>query len=113
MNEINKCTHCGLCRKACPVFRATLNESDSPRGKALLIKNEKISKVLLRCTACENCENTCPLKIKFDFKKLRAKLLQKTKESPENKKMIENIRKYGNPFGEPGDDTPPKDLYCC
>ena len=34
-------------------------------------------------------------------------------ETEENKKMIANTRKFGNPFGELGEDGIPKELYCC
>ena len=29
------------------------------------------------------------------------------------RKMIENVRKHGNPFGDPDSEGDPDDLYCC
>ncbi|MEA3431025.1 MAG: (Fe-S)-binding protein [Nanoarchaeota archaeon] len=113
MSDANKCTNCGLCRKNCPIFRVTLNEKDSPRGKSLLIKNDFFSEFILRCTNCESCLVHCPLKLDFEFKKLRNKLIQKNKITTQDKKMIENIRKYGNPFGKKEKGKIPEDLYCC
>ncbi|MBW3003644.1 (Fe-S)-binding protein [Candidatus Woesearchaeota archaeon] len=112
MTDVTKCTNCGLCRRSCPIYRVTLNESDSPRGKAILLKNNIISEHILKCTLCKSCEDKCPLKIDFEITKLRAKLAH-TKETPANKKMIENIRAHGNPFGKKENGKMPDDLYCC
>lgn len=109
MTDAHKCTNCGLCRKNCPVFRVTLNETNSPRGKALLIRNGILSDAILKCTRCGSCEVNCPLNVDFDFKGLRMKL----SKSAKNKEMVENIRKYGNPFGKRDKDKIPEDLYCC
>ena len=112
-NNINNCTNCGLCRKKCPIFRVTLNETNSPRGKSILIKNEILDDYLLRCTGCGNCELVCPHNIKFDFKKYKSKLIKSGKESNKDKKMISNIRKHGNPFGKLDKDKKSDELYCC
>ena len=36
--EILKCTSCGFCQAACPVFSATLRPAYNTRGKMLLLK---------------------------------------------------------------------------
>ena len=113
MTKNTKCTNCGLCRKNCPVFRVTFNESDSPRGKAIIIKNQLSSDHLLKCTLCGNCKKHCPVKIDLEFIKIRSHMIGKGKISENNKKMMENIRKHGNPFGKPEKGKVPKDLYCC
>ena len=113
MKSKKKCVMCGMCRTSCPVFNALKNESVSPRGKALLIENDVMDKMLYACTLCGACKTSCPIELDLELKKVRAMLVEKGIETPANKKMIENIRKYGNPFGklEPGEV--PDELYCC
>lgn len=113
MTKTSKCTNCGLCRKNCPVFRVTFNESDSPRGKSLIIKKKIHSDHILKCTLCGNCIKTCPLNVDLDLIKIRGHMLNKDNLSENNKRMIENIHKHGNPFGKPEKGKIPKDLYCC
>jgi len=119
ISEAPKCTKCGLCKKSCPIFRVTLSETNSPRGKALLIKNDLLTDTIFKCTLCGNCELSCPLNIKFNFNLIRSQIVSSGEETSANKKMIENVRKYGNPFGKPDDSndsdssTNSKELYCC
>jgi glycolate oxidase iron-sulfur subunit len=70
------CVHCGFCLQACPTYRETGDESDSPRGRIVLMRrvNEgslpmasgKISQTgdaayhLDRCLGCRACETACP-----------------------------------------------------
>ncbi len=113
-NGVEACSLCGFCKYHCPVFRATKKETLSPRGRAILMKKDISDKeVVFRCSLCEACEKTCPANIEFHFEKLRAKLIEEGKETEANKKMIENIRKYGNPFGKIKKGKIPDKLYCC
>jgi len=108
-----KCVLCGMCRTSCPAFRALGNESVSPRGKALLIENEVFDKILYACTLCGSCKVVCPLELDLELKKVRAKLIKKGIETPSGRKMIENIREHGNPFGKLKPGKVPDELYCC
>ena len=107
-----ECLMCGLCKYNCPVFKVTLKETLSPRGKAVLIKKGVYDKnVFYMCSLCKACEETCPVKVDIGIRKARENLVSQRKETEANKKMMINIKKYGNPFGKPGEK--PKDLYCC
>jgi Fe-S oxidoreductase len=111
MNTIDKCSQCGFCKATCPIYRVLLNETDSPRGKAILLKKNLEGEFLYSCSICGACEATCPAQVDLDIRKKRANLVSKGKETEANKIMMKNIREHGNPFGKPGAKV--KDLYCC
>jgi heterodisulfide reductase subunit D len=63
------CIRCGLCLAVCPTYRATLGESDSPRGRIALARaraegrlgrSENYADKFFRCLLCAACENICP-----------------------------------------------------
>ena len=68
------CMKCGMCQAVCPVFGATLNESDVTRGKIALLENlahEMVSDVdgvkekLNKCLLCGSCAANCPSGVKI------------------------------------------------
>ena len=74
LKEINKCSNCGLCSAACPVFKRTLNQCDCAKGKIAMIMgvlvgklkmNEKIKSYLKKCEGCDLCTKSCPAGIKI------------------------------------------------
>jgi heterodisulfide reductase subunit C len=67
------------------------------------------------CTTCKNCYENCPLEINLPdiIRKFREISVKNEITTEINKKMIENIRKFGNPFGEVKEGEIPKELYCC
>ncbi|MBM3199689.1 (Fe-S)-binding protein [Candidatus Woesearchaeota archaeon] len=115
MDDSFKCTECGLCRNACPVYKALKRETVGPRGKVMLLKEEIKDEIFYACTLCRNCTVACPLKLELDkdFRKYRAKLQEAGKTTEASKVMIENVRKYGNPFGKIEEGKKPKELFCC
>jgi glycolate oxidase iron-sulfur subunit len=70
------CVHCGFCLDACPTYRATGDEADSPRGRIVLMRGIHEGKIPLlteeatgpgtagyhldRCLGCRACEPACP-----------------------------------------------------
>jgi len=68
---LNRCIHCGLCLEACPTYRITRLETESPRGRLHLMSAIASSRIdpresdaavlhLDRCLACRACEAVCP-----------------------------------------------------
>jgi Fe-S oxidoreductase len=110
-----KCTLCGLCKTSCPAYKVLLNESISPRGKAILLKRDFPSKHFYLCTMCKACENACILSdidLVEKIRRYRAELVDLGISTDANKRMIANIRQFGNPFGvvEKGKKV---ELFCC
>jgi Fe-S oxidoreductase len=113
MNKIDKCSLCGFCKFNCPTYKASLNEKNGPRGRAVMLKNNFSDTSFYNCTLCKACKVECPADVDLELNKVRENLVKKGVETEANKKMIENIRKYGNPFGKLEKGKIPKDLYCC
>lgn len=109
----NKCIRCGMCKSLCPVFKIVREETVSPRGKTMILDSKVYDKIVYECSLCKACEQKCPLNLKLcdAFRKARKVLVEQGKETKENKEMIKNIKKEGNPFGKISGK--PKKLYCC
>jgi glycolate dehydrogenase iron-sulfur subunit len=67
---LDPCVHCGFCLPACPTYLATGDESDSPRGRILLMRalergelpasDVALQEHLAHCLGCRGCEPVCP-----------------------------------------------------
>jgi len=81
--HVYHCAKCGLCLDACPVYRETLVEASSPRGKVQLAKHiiegnieitEHMNNILFSsCLLCGSCVAACPSGVRQDalFSSLR------------------------------------------
>ena len=95
-----RCNECGMCKEDCPVFRALKRESVSPRGFAILQKKEVYDKIVYLCSLCGNCIKSCPYGVDLKLREFREKTVENNVESSGNKKVIDNLRKFGNPYGK-------------
>lgn len=67
---LDPCVHCGFCLPACPTYLATGDESDSPRGRIVLMRalergelpadDPALIEHLDACLGCRGCEPVCP-----------------------------------------------------
>lgn len=99
---VEKCIKCGLCKQLCPVFKVMREEQYCARGKVIILNNDIYDKIVYECNLCKACEKKCPLNLKLcdAFIKARKVLVEEKKEPAEVKRMIENLQKTGNVFGE-------------
>lgn len=93
-----KCTLCGFCKHSCPAYNVLIDESVSPRGKAVLLKSKVLSKHLYVCTLCKACEVFCTIPdidLVSKIRKSREGMVSMGRETEAGKRLIENIRKHG------------------
>jgi len=74
-NEHASCIRCGLCLATCPVYRVTLRETDTPRGKIALLHavqegrldpGESFASRFYDCLLCGACANVCPSGVELE-----------------------------------------------
>ena len=70
--ELSKCSKCGQCQIACPVYKLTKNDCTVSRGKFLMLHgvtqgelklSKNINKYLDMCLKCGKCSDFCPAEI--------------------------------------------------
>ncbi len=72
--DLYRCVHCGFCLTACPTYLETGLETESPRGRILLMKAAHEGRIALTdevvshwdlCLQCRACEVACPAGVPY------------------------------------------------
>jgi len=109
--EMLTCTFCGFCKSVCPYFEDNQWDPSVARGKVILAyglarreipADESVVQRLYQCTTCKDCERRCPSNIKVVdiVEAARADLVEAGCILPAHKKIVDNIKKTKNPYGE-------------
>ena len=122
--ELVYCINCGACLNFCPVYHQIFTKYGAKYflgAKGVISSYFKESPKqayengAFFCTTCQQCKENCPMKIDLPelMKKLRKELVDKKIEPDSVEEMINNVRKYGNPFGKIEEGKGFDKLYCC
>ena len=108
-DDLATCVHCGLCLDACPTFRVTGLETESPRGRIYLMTQwkrgtmkfdeEQVEHIDL-CLGCRTCEGVCPSGVPYGriIEAGRADVEDMRRPSPKRKTSIAALRQLvGHP----------------
>uniref|UniRef100_A0A7J2TIS3 (Fe-S)-binding protein n=1 Tax=Archaeoglobus fulgidus TaxID=2234 RepID=A0A7J2TIS3_ARCFL len=121
MLELHRCFRCGWCKYPsgfedynCPSYARFRFESYSPGGRLWLMRgwlngeldwSDRLSQIIFSCVACKNCVENC----RMDFREeildwiisARSKAVERGLVPPKVRDFLENLMKYGNPWGLP------------
>jgi len=72
-DAVSTCVHCGFCLPACPTYQELGRETDSPRGRIILMKEvlegelplESAAPHLDACLGCLACVPACPSEVAY------------------------------------------------
>ena len=96
-NELNKCSKCGLCEAACPLFKVDPNDCVASKGKFIMLHgvtkgdlklSKKINKYIDLCLKCGKCNDFCPSGIDV------CQILNTAKHEYEKDKFLSAIVKF-------------------
>ena len=101
MANVDKCILCGLCRQDSALLKVTGIETLTARGKAILIKKDILDKTFYIDPLNNITVKSCPtnVDIREEVRKQRQKMVEHGLETKSNRRMIENLRSTGNPYG--------------
>ncbi|MCA9140956.1 MAG: 4Fe-4S dicluster domain-containing protein [Planctomycetales bacterium] len=90
-DAVSTCVHCGFCLSACPTYQELGRETDSPRGRIILMKEvlegtlpiETAAPHIDACLGCLGCVPACPSEVPYGdlISPFRATLEPKRKRS--------------------------------
>lgn len=78
LEKLKACIHCGFCLPACPTYRETGSEAESPRGRLYLMRKllgdaakpaqvepAQVMPHLDQCLGCQACQTVCPSGVEY------------------------------------------------
>jgi len=100
-DPIEDCIHCGFCLPACPTYRTSGEEMESPRGRIELARAVRDGRLPLdadvaahfdRCLGCMACMTACPSGVRYNaiLRKARAAI-----EGSVPRPAVERLRRGG------------------
>ena len=114
--EARHCIRCGLCLAACPGYRTSLNETDSPRARVALLRalregvvdepSDVLAAQFFRCLLCGACTVTCPSGVTVDriLEMSRAEMADLGLQPGVLVRLRERIEAVHNISGEPNQE---------
>ncbi len=72
-DAVSACVHCGYCLPDCPTYRVLGEETESPRGRIVLMRRVLEGELdaadaqphIDRCLGCLSCETSCPSGVRY------------------------------------------------
>jgi glycolate oxidase iron-sulfur subunit len=87
----DQCVQCGLCLPACPTYRFSQVEAESPRGRIALARAWALDTIpptpagdghLDHCLGCRRCEVVCPAGVQYGPLLVAARGQQRERRAP-------------------------------
>lgn len=112
---IEACRFCFMCRHVCTLGVVSGKESDTPRGKGLILfktlkgyiqYNPELIDTLYRCCLCGMCQTWCKAQCTLPAAVLaaRADIVAQGNEPDSVRQIKDDLLRTGNPFGLPAED---------
>lgn len=124
VRAVEACVHCGFCLPVCPTYQLMGQETDSPRGRILLMKSAlegelsvaEVQPYINRCLGCLACATTCPSGVHYGdlvgmyraytqpeqsrsvFARLQQVLIKTTLPNPDRFRMAAKIGNLARPI---------------
>lgn len=114
-DHIYSCMRCGFCIAKCPLYEDYGWASNNARGRILIARgilenklelSDYIAERVFSCTTCDYCLLFCPSGIHTTdiIRALKCELNKRDYSLDSSNQILENIRREGNPYGEPRSD---------
>ncbi|UCE37238.1 MAG: (Fe-S)-binding protein [Thermoplasmata archaeon] len=100
---------CGFCERKCPVYQILKKKTFTSRGRNRAIlgiiegkvkPSAALAEAYYQCMLCGCCERWCALPDTEIERELRKYLVEEGFEIEKHKKNVENVMKFGNPYGK-------------